>query len=1160
MAFLSPASAKVIYVDKKAPGLNNGSSWVNAYNYLQNALAAASVGDEIWVADGIYRPDEYTAHPYGTGDRTATFSFKNGVAIYGGFQGYIYTPPPPPPMSLSNARGDIDWEVTIQPGISAATNASLDESDPNVRDIELYETILSGDLAENDIKVDPCDLLTEPTRAENSYWISGSRDANESTVLDGFTITGGNANNFEGGYYVGSGMSNGGGRPTISNCTFTRNSAYYGGGMYNIESSPTLIYCTFSENSAKRGGGIINEKNSSPMLINCMFSKNCASGQYSNGGGIYNGDCSNPTIVNCIFTGNFAGFGGGGICNVSYSRATLSNCTFANNSAVNYGGAIYWEYSTLPPPIPTCTTRWLIITNCIIRGNSDSSGSGESAQIYSGLTPTVNYNCIQGLTGALGGTGNIDADPLFVDADGADNIPGTEDDNLRLLPGSPCIDAGDNSSLPPSVVTDLDGEPRIANGTVDMGAYEGPDQGLLLSAESVIVGEGQTATFTVALAMDPCGTFDVNVAHYSGDTDITVQSGEHLIFDSSNYSQPKTVTLKASEDSDSINGQALFRLSGPGLPPSGVTATEQENDTILYVDTHAVAGGNNGRNWANAFTDLQDALTAASLYMAVNEIRVAQGVFTPAGPGGDRMASFQLINGVTLKGGYAGFGEPDPNERDIELYESILSGDLDGNDVDVNNPEDLLNEPTRAENSYFIIIADSTNSTAVLDGFTITGAGSKDYGVAMINYKSSTKVTNCKFTGNLGWSGAAMFNLEASPTLYNCVFSRNASDWRGAGIENSDSNTILINCRFINNWTDFGGGGMYNWNCNPVLSNCTFVGNSARIFGGGMWNNSYGNPTLTNCTFTDNSAWEGGGIFNEINSISVLSNCILWGNINGEIEGGAIVLYSDVQGGWVGLGNIDTDPCFVDPNNGDYHLKSQAGRWDPNSEMWIKDDVTSPGIDAANPGCPEANEPVPNGNRRNMGAYGGTAEASKSPAYWRSIADTTNDWIVDSNDLKVFADYWLQMGECIPSDFDRSQSVDFDDFAILGGQWRQKRPGPGITYEIGGCIPVDFALSAAGESEPTRFTVTVEGSNIYFEDTMRANCCPEELDVQMTVEGDLITIYEIERFFTRPPCPCICDYPITATFGPFEPGIYTLEVYQDGYFIGTTTVTIENGQ
>jgi len=246
----------------------------------------------------------------------------------------------------------------------------------------------------------------------------------------------------------------------------------------------------------------------------------------------------------------------------------------------------------------------------------------------------------------------------------------------------------------------------------------------------------------------------------------------------------------------------------------------------------------------------------------------------------------------------------------------------------------------------------------------------------------------------------------------------------------------------------------------------------------------------------------------------------------------------------------------VDANSGDYHLKSQAGRWDPNSQTWVQDYVSSPCIDSGNPGCPEANEPPPNGNRRNMGAYGGTAEASKSPTYWRSIADMTNDWIVDSNDLKVFVGYWLQTGECIPSDFDRSRFVDSKDFAIFAGRWRQIGPGPGIAYGIGGCIPVDFSPSVAVESEPTRFTVTVKGRHIYFEDMMRANCCPEELEVQMTMEADLITIYEIERFFTRVPCPCMCDFPITATLGPFEPGSYTLEVYHGAGFIGTTTVTI----
>ena len=142
----------------------------------------------------------------------------------------------------------------------------------------------------------------------------------------------------------------------------------------------------------------------------------------------------------------------------------------------------------------------------------------------------------------------------------------------------------------------------------------------------------------------------------------------------------------------------------------------------IYVDIDRPGGS--GTSWTNAYKYLQDALTDAGASAKPVEIRVARGTYKPDRGGGktpgDREAAFQLINGVTIKGGYAGYGEPNPDARDIDLYETILSGDLGSNDAAVGDPCDLLTEPTRGENSYHVLRGSNTDATAVLDGFTIT--------------------------------------------------------------------------------------------------------------------------------------------------------------------------------------------------------------------------------------------------------------------------------------------------------------------------------------------------------------------------------------------------------------------------------------------------------
>ena len=475
----------------------------------------------------------------------------------------------------------------------------------------------------------------------------------------------------------------------------------------------------------------------------------------------------------------------------------------------------------------------------------------------------------------------------------------------------------------------------------------------------------------------------------------------------------------------------------------------ESNESIIYVDANAAGGDNNGLSWVDAFIHLQDALAyVRDAGGEVNEIRAAQGIYTPDtnstepnGSGG-RTATFQLINGVAIKGGYGGFGATDPNARDIETYETILSGDL--------NSDDDPNFSNNGENSYHVVTGSNTGPNAVLDGFTITAGNANVWSVhyyrggGMYNEFGSPSLTNCTFRGNWGDNGCAMSNwFSSSPMLTNCSFTGNSGNFGGGIFNWTDSNPILTDCTFVDNSANHWGGGMLNFDCGPSLNNCTFSNNTAGGDGGGIYCDG-SDPTLTNCTIVANSAVNGRALAcyspeQQYPSNVQLSNCILW-NGGDEIwnsDNSTIsIIYSDVQGGWPGLGNIDDDPCFTDENNGDYHLKSEAGRWDPNSEIRQVDNVTSTCIDAGNPGCPLGDEPEDGNNVRiNMGAYGGTVEASKTPANWRSIADLTNDWVVDFDDLGVFVGYWLDEGECIPSDLNRSQFVNFFDFAIFAEYW-----------------------------------------------------------------------------------------------------------------------------
>ncbi len=550
------------------------------------------------------------------------------------------------------------------------------------------------------------------------------------------------------------------------------------------------------------------------------------------------------------------------------------------------------------------------------------------------------------------------------------------------------------------------------------------------------------------------------------------------------------------------------------ITASCALATTAAAGQVLYVDVDAAPGGD-GLTWNTAYRFLQDALTEAGTNALVNAIHVGEGTYTPdrdevnpAGNGSDcfganggmgcsdlgcetvvcaaalpccviawdevcaglaqdlctslRDPSFQLLNDVKLRGGYAGLGAPDPDARDTTLYPTRLSGDLLG--------DDGPGFTGYAENAYSVLIGTGTDATAFLDGFTVTGGnadgpdnGDVDWfrGGGMWMFSGTPMVTDCRFDGNRAAFGGGIYAWASSPwisgctfidnralsvggglevafdshpTITDCTFQGNTIDLaatfsagggmtlfsgssaamsdclfdgnsarEGAGLfvqeatltitgctfQNNDgglanpgsngggmtlfavSDTVVSNCLFHHNMSQQGGGlavqdgsptiiactftenesafggGIDSFDATPVLINCLIAENVADSadagfggLGGGVYSTAASQPRLVNCTIALNAAsTSGGGVYGRVAMTTVtLCNSVVHGNIPEQIisEDGAVttVTYSTVEGGHAGTGNIDLDPLFVDPANGDYRLQSG-----------------SPGIDAGDNTC-----------------------------------------------------------------------------------------------------------------------------------------------------------------------------------------------------------------
>ena len=508
------------------------------------------------------------------------------------------------------------------------------------------------------------------------------------------------------------------------------------------------------------------------------------------------------TVTNCALSGNVSGSRGGGI--YSSGTLTLIGATLAGNSS-GRGGGIYNDAGTLT------------LNNTIIAENTADYGP-DICRSQGGLilgggfvgTQTGSHNLIgdgscQGFTngtdGNRVGTSEDPIDPRFV------RTPSDGGDGWADLSNTPDIDESANNDY---------GNFRLLAGSP---ALDAGDNALIPADRFDLDGDGDT---TEPIPVDLAG-------------DARIQDGDG--------DQTATVNMGAYETS-------------AGMPPG--------DTEVLYVDA-AVSSAGDGTSWAAAFDNLQDALARAASLNAdadsrndVGQIWIAGGTYMPSAElasGDPRSASFRLVNGVSIYGGFAGT-ETTLALHEPGMHETILSGDLG-----------VVGD--RSDNAYTVVYC-AENVTSALDGVTISGG-----------------------------------NADAP---YNGYYSENNN---GGGICIWGGTLTVANCTLSGNSASgpYGeGGGIFSYDSVLTVTNCALSGNRAGVQGGGIYSSGGGKLTVTNSTLSGNSArFRGGGIYSL--DAPTLCNSILWQNPGGDLD---TYRSASTSGNMIGI-----DPKLVrDPSDG----------------------------------------------------------------------------------------------------------------------------------------------------------------------------------------------------------------------------------------------------
>ena len=516
-----------------------------------------------------------------------------------------------------------------------------------------------------------------------------------------------------------------------------------GGGIHCDAASPTITNCILAENTANKTGGAIYLSSSAATVTNCLFISNESLG--SHGGGMFCTNSSSPIVTNCTFVDNLAGTEdmAGGLFSGGSTVADLDNCIFWGNSARNGN------------QLAAGSSGVLNVSYCDVEGGS--------AGIY------LNGGSFNWLTG------NIETDPLFAD-------PASDDYHLSV--GSPCIDTGDPGG-DYTGQTDIDGEPRVINERVDMGADE-----YVYNADAPVIHLAPTSFAFFTKEGDP--------------------SPPDQVLSIGNFG---AVTLHWQVTPDCGWCQAI--------PSSGETEMGEFDDVLVRVDSTGFLAGEYNCTLSVADPNAVNSPRVAEVTLSV----VGVELHVPAEYDTIQAAINASVDGCTVvvaDGTYTGSGN-----KNLDFGGKAITVKSE------NGPYSCIIDCNSSNRGFYFHSGET--AAAVVNGFTIR-EGLVYYipqsGAGIYCNGSSPTIRNCIIADNEAFgAGGGIYVNNSMATVTNCLLIGNESrDSHGGGMFcTNSSNPTVSNCTFVDNVADDRAGGLFSGGSGTTvqLTNCIFWGNSA---------------------------------------------------------------------------------------------------------------------------------------------------------------------------------------------------------------------------------------------------------------------------------------------------------------------------------------------